>query len=160
MLFPNALILHVAREPMDTVFSAFKHEFPPGGLDYTSEFSSLAQMYHSYRDVMEHWDKVLPGRVTHVRYEDMVHDMPRVAKAIINATGLDWDEDVLLFHKKKHAVNTLSTTQVRKGVYTHSLQAWRRYEEPLQPLVKLVGDRVRWDLTTTLPTYEPPAEKE
>lgn len=28
LLFPNALILHVAREPMDTIFSAYKHEFP------------------------------------------------------------------------------------------------------------------------------------
>ena len=160
MLFPNALILHVAREPMDTVFSAFKHEFPPGTLDYTSEFSSLASLYHAYRDVMEHWDKVLPGRIMHVRYEDMVHDMPSVAKAIINATGLEWDEDVLQFHKKKHAVNTLSTTQVRKGVYSHSLQAWKRYEEPLQPLVKLIGDRVDWDLKTTLPTYKPPVPQE
>ena len=156
MLFPNALILHVAREPMDTVFSAFKHEFPPGTLDYTSEFSSLASLYHAYRDVMEHWDNVLPGRIMHVRYEDMVYDMPGVAKAIINATGLEWDDDVLQFHKKKHAVNTLSTTQVRKGVYKHSLKAWKRYEEPLQPLVKLIGDRVNWDLKTTLPSYKPP----
>jgi hypothetical protein len=30
LLFPKALILHVAREPMDTIFSAFKHDFPPG----------------------------------------------------------------------------------------------------------------------------------
>jgi tetratricopeptide (TPR) repeat protein len=159
MLFPNALILHVAREPMDTIFSAFKHEFPPGTLDYTSEFSGLAQLYHGYRDMMEHWDKVLPGRVTHVRYEDMVNDMPGMAKAIIRATGLPWDESVLDFHKKKHAVNTLSTTQVRKGVYKHSLQAWKRYEEPLQPLVKLIGDRVNWDLKTTLPQYVPPEQQ-
>ena len=55
LLFPNALILHVAREPMDTIFSAYKHDFPSGGLDYTSEFNGLAQLYHSYRDVMEHW---------------------------------------------------------------------------------------------------------
>ena len=33
MLFPKALILHVIREPMDTIFSAYKHEFPPGTLD-------------------------------------------------------------------------------------------------------------------------------
>jgi Sulfotransferase family len=45
MLFPNALILHIAREPMDTVFSAYKHEFPSGPLDYTSAFESLADMY-------------------------------------------------------------------------------------------------------------------
>ena len=55
LLFPNALILHVAREPMDTIFSAYKHDFPAGGLDYTSEFEGLAYLYHSYRDVMEHW---------------------------------------------------------------------------------------------------------
>jgi hypothetical protein len=66
LLFPNALILHVVREPMDTIFSAYKHEFPPGTLDYTSDFASLAELYHSYRDVMDHWDKELPGRVTHV----------------------------------------------------------------------------------------------
>ena len=55
LLFPYALILHVAREPMDTIFSAYKHDFPAGGLDYTSEFEGLAHLYHSYPDVMEHW---------------------------------------------------------------------------------------------------------
>jgi len=155
LLFPKALILHVARNPMDTIFSAFKHEFPPGGLDYTSDFLGLADMYHSYRDIIEHWDNVLPGRVTHVRYEDMVHDMPGMARAIIDSTGLSWDDSVLEFHTKKHAVNTLSTTQVRKGVYNHSLEAWKVYEKPLQPLVKIIGERVEWNLKTTLHTYKP-----
>jgi tetratricopeptide (TPR) repeat protein len=156
MLYPKALILHVAREPMDTIFSAYKHEFPSGTLDYTSDFEGLAELYHSYRDVMEHWDEVLPGRVTHVRYEDMVNDMPGMARAIIDATGLPWDESVLDFHKKKHAVNTLSSTQVRKGIYKDSLKSWMRYEHELQPLVKLIGDRVKYDLKTTLPSYRPP----
>lgn len=162
MLFPKALILHVIREPMDTIFSAYKHEFPPGTLDYTSDFSSLAELYHSYRDLMDHWDKELPGRVTHVRYEDLVHDMPGMAKSIIEATGLDWHDDVLQFHKKKHAVNTLSTTQVRQGIYKHSLQSWRKYEEELQPLVELIGERVDPKRETSLPGYVKPAvlEKE
>lgn len=153
LLFPNALILHVAREPMDSVFSAFKHDFPPGGLDYTSDFRGLARLYHNYRDIMEHWDKVLPGRVTHVRYEDMVTDLPNVAPKIIEAVGVPWDPTVLDFHKKKHAVNTLSTTQVRKGMYSHHFKGWKRYEDFLQPLLDLVGSRVEYDLKTTLPGY-------
>lgn len=153
LLFPNALILHVIREPMDSVFSAYKHDFPHGAFDHTSDFQSLAHMYTVYRDVIDHWDQALPGRVTHVKYEDMVHDMPGVAKAVVRAAGLPWDETVLDFHNKKHAVNTLSSTQVRKGVYTHSLQYWKRYEQHLQPLVRALGDRVRSNIRTTLPGY-------
>ena len=153
LLFPNALILHVAREPMDTLLSAFKHDFPPGGLDYTSEFPGLAQLYHGYRDVMEHWDTVLPGRVTHIRYEDLVTDLPNLAPRIIDVAGVPWDPSVLDFHKKKQAVNTLSTTQVRKGVYSHHFKGWKRYEEYLEPLIKRVGKRVKYDLKTTVSRY-------
>lgn len=93
---------------------------------------------------MDHWDNVLPGRVMTIRYEDMVEDMPAVAKRIIEAAGLEWNDEILDFHKKKQAVNTLSTTQVRKGIYKDSLQSWRRYEGHLQPLVKLIGDRIHY----------------
>jgi hypothetical protein len=156
MLYPNALVLHVMREPMDTLFSAFKHEFPAGTLAYTSQMQALTEMYAAYRQVMQHWDEVLPGRVTHVRYEDMVHDMPGVARAVIDATGLEWDEGVLDFHKKKHYVNTMSSTQVRKGVYKEGLKSWMRYEQELQPLVKLVGAMAQSDIETTLPGYQKP----
>ena len=150
LLFPGALILHVIREPMDTLFSAYKHDFPPGNLDYTSDFASLAHMYSNYRNIMDHWDNVLPGRVTHVRYEDLVNDMPAMARTIISATGLNWEEDVLNFHKKKQAVNTLSTGQVRKGVYKDSIQSWKRYENQLQPLVDMMGSYVQHTFKTTV----------
>ncbi len=153
LLFPDALILHVIREPMDTLFSAYKHDFPPGNLDYTSDFTSLAHMYANYRKIMDHWDKVLPGRVTHVRYEDMVNDMPAFARATISATGLNWEDDVLNFHKKKQAVNTLSTGQVRKGVYKDSMQSWKRYKNHLQPLVDMMGSYVQHSFETTLDSF-------
>jgi hypothetical protein len=155
LLYPNALILHVAREPMDTIFSAFKHEFPPGTLDYTSDYAGLSELYHCYRDMIYHWDKVLPGRITHIRYEDLVKDFEGVAHAVINATGLPWDDSVLQFHKKKHAVNTLSSTQVRKGIYTSSLKSWMRYENELQPLIEMIGDRFTYEFKTSLPGYQP-----
>ena len=82
--------------------------------------------------------------------------MPGMARAIIKATGLEWHDDVLSFHKKKHAVNSLSTTQVRKGVYKDSLQSWRKYEDYLHPLVDLIGDRVNPNRETTLPGYTRP----
>lgn len=153
MLFPKALILHVAREPMDSVFSAYKHEFE-ANLQYTSDPKAVVAMYRNYRDLIDHWDTVLPGRITHVRYEDMVDDMPRAAQGIIKAAGLRWDESVLDFHKKRHAVNTMSSTQVRKGVYRHSLNYWKRYENHLRPIVEMMGERTRHDVRTTLLGYD------
>lgn len=150
LLYPKALILHVIRDPLDTIFSAYKHEFPPGNLDYTSDFGSLSHMYKNYRRTIEHWDKVLPGRITHVKYEDMVNDMPAIAHKVISATGLPWEPDVLNFHKKKQAVNTLSTVQVRKGVYKDSLQSWKRYEKYLEPLVSMLGYDINHDFNTSL----------
>ncbi|KAL7558492.1 hypothetical protein ACA910_003961 [Epithemia clementina (nom. ined.)] len=156
MLFPEALILHVIREPMDTVFSAFKHDFPSDRLAYTADERALVELYTVYRETMEHWEDVLPGRITHVRYEDMVDDMPGMARAIIDAAGLDWHDSVLDFHKQKHYVNTYSTTQVRKQVYKDAVKAWKRYETQLEPLVNLLGDRAKYDQATTLPGYKKP----
>jgi len=49
MIFPNALILHVARNPMDTLFSAYKHDFAPGHLDYmASRFVFSIRRKESY----------------------------------------------------------------------------------------------------------------
>ena len=154
MLYPKALILHVMREPMDTIFSSFKHEFPSGGLEYTSDVQALSEMYTSYRDVMDHWDQVLPGRVTHIRYEDLVDDLPKMARALIAATGLEWDDAVLEKRTDYHA-NTMSATQIRKKVYKDAVKSWMRYEEELgKDLIPLIGDRVDSDyIRTTLPGY-------
>lgn len=102
---------------------------------------------------MAHWDSVLPGRIVHIKYEDLVRDTASLTKAIIGTTGLEWHDEILDFHKKKQAVNTLSTTQVRKGIYTDSLSAWRKYETQLQPLVALVGAHTEFPLETTAPGY-------
>jgi hypothetical protein len=57
-------------------------------------------------------------------------------------------------------VNTLSTTQVRKGVYSHHLKGWKRYEPYLGKLLELIGPRVKYDMKTTLSGYVKPVEAE
>lgn len=150
MLFPKALILHVIREPLDTLFSAYKHDFPSDRLAHIVDPQVLIELYASYRETINHWEQVLPNRITHIRYEDLVNDFPTMAQAIIEATGLPWDESVLDFHTKKHAVNTYSSTQVRKNVYQDSIQSWKRYETHLAPLINLLGDYKEYNQPSTI----------
>ena len=98
-------------------------------------------------------DNVLPDRMTHIRCKNLVTDLPNLAPKIIEAAGVPWDEEVPNFHKKRHAVNTLSITQVRRGVYSHHLKDWKRYEPFLNELLELVGTRVNYKLETTLNGY-------
>jgi Flp pilus assembly protein TadD, contains TPR repeats len=154
MLFPKALILHISREPMDALFSCFKHDFPPGNLDYTSDFESLAQIYRNYRDIMDHWDEQLPGRVVHIRYEDIVRDMTGISKSLISLAGLDWDDSILSFHTTKYVTNTHSATQVKRPIYSDSIQSWRRYESHLEPLKMMLGESyTRHKFLTNIPGY-------
>jgi tetratricopeptide (TPR) repeat protein len=154
MLFPKALILHITREPMDALFSCFKHDFPPGNLDYTSDFESLAQIYRNYRDIMDHWDEQLPGRVIHIRYEDIVHDMTGISKSLISLTGLDWDDSIFSFYATKYVTNTHSATQVKRPIYTDSIHSWRRYESHLEPLKTILGESyTRHKFHTNIPGY-------
>mmetsp|Transcript_16424 Transcript_16424/g.22861 ORF Transcript_16424/g.22861 Transcript_16424/m.22861 type:complete len:214 (-) Transcript_16424:82-723(-) len=164
-LFPHALIIHVVRNPMDSVFSSYKHDFnvvftqPDGStenLDNMCEPESLTTVYKAYRDSMTLWEEMLPrGRIFHIRYEEMVNDLERVAKAVIKAAGLEWYDSILDFHKKKQAVNTFSSTQVRKGLYRSGIDAWKKFETQLEPIQTLLGPYATSDVTTSM-DYTPP----
>lgn len=111
-------------------------------------------MYNIYRDWIDYWEEVLPGRITHIRYEDLVRDTPNVVKALINEAGLPWEDGILNSNKEKYVINTVSSSQVNKNIYSHHLYASKKYEKHLQPLTDLLGDRIELNYPTTLPGYK------
>jgi len=140
LVFPNATIVHTERDPMDTLFSAFTQRFDDTGLAWANSLESLAEAYRIYRDLMAHWEKVLPGRIHTVRYEEMVADQEGQSRKLLAACGLKWDPAVLEFHNKSRAVHTHSQSQVRRKIYTSAVKRWRKYEEELAPLRRALGD--------------------
>ena len=95
------------------------------------------QSTRAYRQMMEHWAKVLPGRVIDVDHEALVTDPePRIRWLVTEACGLDWTDACLAFHAARTPVRTASSAQVRQPIFTTSLQRWRRYEPQLGPLLR------------------------
>lgn len=68
MVYPRALILHVVRDPMDTLFSCYRNKFDHAGLEWTTDFDDLALQYSLYLELIQHFRMVLPGRVVDIRY--------------------------------------------------------------------------------------------
>lgn len=136
LILPNAKIIHLSRNPIDTCVSCFSKHFN-AGQEHTYDLAELGRFYRGYRSVMDHWRAVLPaGAFLDVRYEDMVEDLEGQARRILQYCGLEWTPDVLAFQDNARPVMTASWAQVRKPIYNSSIERWRKYERHLGPLLR------------------------
>ncbi|HEY8085921.1 MAG TPA: sulfotransferase, partial [Methylophilaceae bacterium] len=139
VMLPNAKIIHVRRDPVDTCLSCFTRLFSHGQ-EYSYDLAELGQYYTGYEKLTQHWRKVLPaGAFMEVRYEDIVADMETHARRLIAFCGLEWDAACHDFYNTKRAIRTASVTQVRQPIYNSSVGRWRRYEAHLKPLLQALG---------------------
>lgn len=132
-LFPNAPIIHCQRDPRDICLSIFFGDFV-GSHPYSYDLTNLGRYYRQYERLMDHWHKVLPGRILDVRYEELVEDQETLSRRMISHCGLDWEARCLDFHKTDRNVRTRSNLQVRQPIYRSSVERWRTYEAHLEPL--------------------------
>jgi tetratricopeptide (TPR) repeat protein len=140
LALPNAKIVHVRRNPLDSCLSIFSTNFekPP---KYAHDLGELGRYYRRYEQLMAHWRRVLSEDVMiEVRYEDVVDDIEGQARRMIAFCGLHWDDACLAFHKRAGTVRTASAYQVRQALYRRSMERWRNYEKHLGPLIEALGD--------------------
>jgi tetratricopeptide (TPR) repeat protein len=136
LMLPNAKIVHVKRNPVDTCISCFTRLFNRHQ-DATYDLAELGKHYMNHERLMQHWRSLLPaGSFLEVQYEDIVADMEGQARRLIDYVGLEWNEACLDFHKNKRSIRTASVTQVRQPIYKTSVERWRNYEQYLGPLLE------------------------
>jgi len=142
LMLPNAKIIHVNRNPVDTCLSCFMRLFRRKQ-EHTYDLAELGRYYVDYSRLMDHWRNILPaGSFLDINYEDIVADQEGQARRLLDYCGLEWNEACLDFHKTKRQVRTASVTQVRQPIYTTSVERWRPYEKFLGPLLDQLGDLV------------------
>ena len=138
LCLPKATIFHSVRDPVDNCLGYYRVMF--GTANETSyDLGLIGQHYRLYRRIMEHWQRVLPGRVIDVVYEDLVADPERQIRRIIEACGLPWNDACLRFYENQRPVKTASLNQVRQPIYAGAVQRWRRYAKHLGPLFEALG---------------------
>ena len=136
ILFPNAKIINCIREPKDNCLSIYKNLFENEG-HWCYNKKALVECYKLYVDLVDFWNKKLPGKIYNIKYEDLIKDPDSKIKELIQATGLDWNEKCLKFHENKNAIKTLSVNQARKKIYSSSLSLYERYEPFLKDFNEL-----------------------
>jgi tetratricopeptide (TPR) repeat protein len=152
LILPNARIVDVRRHPLACCFSNFTQHFDKGQT-YSYRQSDLGRSYRDYVDLMAHFDRVLPGKVHRVLYEQLVVDPETQIRRLLDYLELPFEEACLQFHKNDRVVTTVSSEQVRTPIFRDGLEQWRHYEQWLGPLKTALGPVL--DFYPDAPAFEP-----
>jgi tetratricopeptide (TPR) repeat protein len=135
-IFPEAKFLVALRDPRDVCLSCFMQLLPLNPV--SSAYLTLEGTVTQYASVMGFWRAMLPrmrNPSLEVRYEELVTDLPSVARDVLDFLGINWDPTVLKYHEhaRTKPVRSPSYAEVVKPLFTSAIGRWRNYQKYLQP---------------------------
>ncbi len=130
---PNAKIVHVTRHPMAVCYAMYKTLFKDA-YPFSYDLSEIAQYYVGYRRLMAHWSESMPGELYTLSYEALIADQQGETRKLLQFCGLEWQQACLQFHENPAVSATASAAQVRRPIYSSSVEQWRHYEAQLAGL--------------------------
>ena len=132
---PQARILHMVRDPVETCFSNLRELFSDAN-PYSYDQSELADYFIQYRRLMAHWHDVYPGRILDVDYAELTRDPETVMRKVAAFCGIDYTDAMRDPRSSTRAVATASAVQVRDRVIRREVPKWAPYAGQLEPLME------------------------
>ena len=135
---PNARIIHLRRNPVDTCLSIYFQIFS-NAHPYANDLDDLTHFYSQYVRMATHWQNVLPSEaLLDVPYEALVDDPEKWTRSMLEFLDLPWDARCMDFHLTKRTVVTSSNWQVRQEINKSSVGRWHHYADFVKPLKDLL----------------------
>jgi uncharacterized protein Usg len=141
LMFPGAVFIDVSRHPLDTCLSVFKQRFAVGQ-QFSYALDDIANYYRGYRQLMAHWNKMLPGEIHTLIYENLVSDPDTEIRALLEFCDLGFEEACLSPEKTSRAIRTPSSEQVRQAISTQRIGYWKHFKNQLKPLQGELHDEI------------------
>jgi tetratricopeptide (TPR) repeat protein len=151
---PNARIIHLRRNPIDTCLSNYFINFSIAH-SHANDLEDLAHYYIEYSRLMEHWHAILPkNSILDVPYEGLVDDPEAWSRKMLEFVGLPWDARCIDFHQTRRTVITSSRWQVRQRMSKGSVERWRHYAKFIEPLLRSLQVRPPEDARVAADQHE------
>ena len=131
---PQARILHMVRDPVETCFSNLRELFSDANR-HSYDQLELADYFLQYRRLMAHWHAAFPGRILDVDYACLTADPETVMKEVAAFCGVEYVGGMRSSSTSTRAVATASLIQVRSEVARRETPKWAPYAKYLQPLI-------------------------
>jgi len=141
LMFPNAVFVDVSRNPMDTCLSVFKQRFAIGQ-SFSYALEDIVAYYRGYRQLMAHWESLIPGSVHTLVYENLVANPDKEIRSLLDGCGLEFEESCLSPEKTNRVIRTPSSEQVRQPISAARIEYWRHFEEQLGDVQNELRDEI------------------
>lgn len=137
ILFPEAVIIHPTRCPLDSLLSCFFQNFI--GLEWTRSLEDLASYFEITQEAMAHWGEVCGDRIVPLQYESLIERPEAELRRVVDRIGLPWSEACLAHQEAEGVVLNASQFQVREAMHRRSIGRWKNYQRELAPLIDRLG---------------------
>ena len=131
LCLPNAKIIHIKRNSLDTCFSCYKTLFSLGNL-FSYSLGELGSFYKLYQKQMNYYKKVFGKEILNINYEELVANSEKEIKKILKYLDLDFEKTCLKFYESKKPVYS-------KPIYKDSINHWKNYKNFLKPLTDKIN---------------------
>ena len=128
-LFPEAIIIHTSRHPMDTIWSCFRENL---SASYCNDLDDLVEYYLLYLDYMKLWQQ-LGIDIHHLAYEELVSNPETSLRNLLRACAINY-EPLTANAQRATLTNTASAQQVRSPIHGKAIGQWRRYGKQLKAI--------------------------
>jgi tetratricopeptide (TPR) repeat protein len=95
-LFPDALIVHTVREPLDNCLSLFFLHLDHH-LSYALDLADIGHFYGQYQRLMTHWKRLYGASIIDFDYDRFVQAPDPTAAQLFDSLGLAWNARLLDF---------------------------------------------------------------
>ena len=131
---PQARILVMQRDPMDSAFSNLKELFQGNAYSYSYGFTELAAHVGAAHRWIRYWSEAAPAAIKVVDYESLVGDTDATIASVLDFLGIPVQPGLADITRNEAPVATASSVQVRAPIHGRGIGAWKRYARHLEPL--------------------------
>ena len=127
---PNAKIICLLRDPMDTCIGNYRQLFSINNpyYAYSLDLLDTAKFYSRFYKLMQHFQSLHKNTIKLVQYEELVAQPEVQIKDLVKFCELAWQPQCIDFHLNTAPVSTASKVQVRQPLNNKAIGRWRAFK--------------------------------
>lgn len=146
-ILPGARVVYVLREATDTGVSAYCRDMPARPM-WASDLATCGGVVRLERKFMALWAERADVPIHTFCYERLLEEPEREIRALIEFTGLPWNDACLRYGESEKVAPSAPWSQSRLPIHTRSVGRSDWYRRHLGPMLEAMADEPADSATT------------